>query len=116
MWNLSWMTLILLILAVYRLTRLIVFDQITSFLRRPFLEEVFTEDENGRIVALVREKGGRFHTFMRNLLSCYWCVGIWCSIAVVAIYITIPPFISFPALLILALAGASGIIESFVKG
>lgn len=115
MWDISWTTLFLLFLAVYRLTRLIVFDQITSFIRRPFLEEVFSEDENGRIVALVHEKGGRFHTFMRNLLSCYWCVGIWCSIAVVTAYLTIPN-ISFPVILILALAGVAGVIESFVKG
>lgn len=77
MWDISWTTLILLILASYRLTRLIVFDEILSFMRRPFVEERFETDESGMIYAVVDEKGGRFHAFMRKLLTCYWCVGIW---------------------------------------
>lgn len=115
LWDLSWMTLFLLTMAVYRLTRLIVFDQITSFIRHPFLDESFEVDENGLTVAVIEEKGGPFHTFMRNLLTCYWCVGVWSSIAIVLAYWFIP-VIAFPFILILALAGVAGIIESFVKG
>jgi hypothetical protein len=109
------MTFIILVLASYRLTRLIVFDQITSFIRRPFFNERFQENENGIIVAVIEEKGGRFRAFMRDLLSCYWCVGIWISIVITAAYFLFP-VISFPVMLVLALAGAAGIIESFVKG
>lgn len=115
LWQMSWMTFILLVMASYRLTRLIVFDQITSFIRRPFVNERFQEDKNGLTVAIIEEKGGVVRTFMRNLLTCYWCVGIWSSIVVAASYVLIPT-ISFPVMLVLALAGAAGIIESFVKG
>jgi hypothetical protein len=104
-----------LILASYRLTRLIVFDQITSFIRRPFLEEQFVDDGSGSIIAKIDEKGGRFHAFMRDLLTCYWCVGVWSSIALTIAYLLIPTMI-FPVILILAIAAAAGILESFVRG
>ncbi|CAH8772530.1 DUF1360 domain-containing protein [Paenibacillus dendritiformis] len=115
MWDISWITLILLILASYRLTRLIVFDEILSFVRRPFVEERFETDESGMMYAVVDEKGGRFHTFMRKLLTCYWCVGIWSAAFLVAAYLLIPNLM-FPLVLLLAIAGAAGIIESYVKG
>lgn len=115
MWPISWLTFILLILASYRLTRLIVFDQITAFIRRPFLEERFVDDGSGSIIATIDEKGGRFHTFMRELLTCYWCVGVWSAIVITIAYILIPTII-FPVILILAIAGAAGILESFVRG
>jgi len=115
LWHIPWITFILLILASYRLTRLIVFDQITSFIRRPFLEERFEQDESGFVVAKIEEKGGRFHAFMRDLLTCYWCVGVWSSVAITLAYLFIPS-IAFPVILILAIAGAAGILESFVRG
>lgn len=37
--ELTWMALIMLVLASYRLTHLIVFDKITEFIRKPFLTE-----------------------------------------------------------------------------
>ncbi|OGX68721.1 MAG: sporulation protein [Paenibacillus sp. RIFOXYA1_FULL_44_5] len=115
MFAMSWMMFMILVLASYRLTRLIVFDKITSFIRRPFFDEQFQENENGVIVAVIEEKGGRVRAFMRELLSCYWCVGIWMSIVIAAAYLLFPT-VSFPVMLVLALAGAAGIIESFVKG
>nr|WP_232243153.1 DUF1360 domain-containing protein [Paenibacillus sp. GSMTC-2017] len=109
------MKLIVLILACYRLTRLIVFDDITSFLRKPFLEEQYKTNEDGKIVAVIEEKGGVIRAFFRRLVTCYWCVGIWSSIIVVIAYVIIPSIIS-PVLLVLAIAGAAGVLESFVKG
>ncbi|MCM3338194.1 DUF1360 domain-containing protein [Paenibacillus sp. MER TA 81-3] len=115
MWDISWLTFMLLFLASYRLTRLIVFDEITAFLRRPFVEERFHTDETGAIYAVIDEKGGRFHAFMRKLLTCYWCVGVWSAAVVGAAYLLIPD-IAYPLVLVLAIAGAAGILESFVKG
>ncbi len=37
--HLSWLTFIMLILASYRLTHLIVFDKITEFIRKPFMKK-----------------------------------------------------------------------------
>lgn len=114
--SLDGITFILLFLACYRLTRLIVFDEITSFIRRPFVEERFETDENGMMIAVLDEKGGKFHQFMRKLLTCYWCTGIWSALIIVTIYVFVPSFIAEPFIWIMAIAGAAGIIESFVKG
>ncbi|WP_146737852.1 DUF1360 domain-containing protein, partial [Bacillus tropicus] len=39
MTNLSWLTYVMIILASYRLTHLIVFDKITEFIRKPFIKQ-----------------------------------------------------------------------------
>ncbi|MCG7410382.1 DUF1360 domain-containing protein [Paenibacillus sp. ACRRX] len=116
MWSLNVMTFIILFLASYRLTRLIVFDEITSFIRKPFLEEKIIKDEKGALMAVIEGKGSKFHTFMRKLLTCYWCTGIWAAAVIVSIYLFLPNLVAVPILLILAVAGAAGIMESFVKG
>ncbi|WP_195576047.1 DUF1360 domain-containing protein [Paenibacillus sp. 1001270B_150601_E10] len=116
MWTLDGFTFLLLFLATYRLTRLLVFDEITSFIRKPFIEEKLEMNDKGMLVAVLEQKGGAFHRFMGKLLSCYWCTGVWASAAIVLIYLFMPLFISAPLIWILALAGAAGIVESFVKG
>ncbi len=50
MTNLSWLTYVMIILASYRLTHLIVFDKITEFIRKPFIKQEKTVDQNGRAV------------------------------------------------------------------
>ncbi|MGZ9584748.1 DUF1360 domain-containing protein [Paenibacillus marinisediminis] len=114
--SLDGLTFILLLLASYRLTRLIVFDEITSFIRRPFIKEQYVTDESGKLMSVMEEKGGWFHTFMGKLLSCYWCMGVWSSVFIVGVYLFVPEIVSIPFTLILAVAGAAGILESFVKG
>ncbi|MBR2568195.1 MAG: DUF1360 domain-containing protein [Paenibacillus sp.] len=116
MWTLDGITFLLLFLAAYRLTRLIVFDDITSFIRKPFIEEKFELNDKGMLVAVIEQKGGAFHRFMGKLLSCYWCTGVWASAAVVLLYLVVPDVVSTPLIWILAIAGAAGILESFVKG
>ncbi|OAB35260.1 sporulation protein [Paenibacillus macquariensis subsp. defensor] len=115
MQNITWIDLLILVLASYRLTRLIVYDEITAFLRRPFLNETYHVNELGKLVAIVEEKGGSVGTFFRHLLTCHWCVGMWSSAAVVATYLLAPSF-AFPFLLVLAVAGAAGMIQSQIKG
>ena len=111
------LTFVLLLLANYRLTRLIVFDEITSFIRRPFIkEEEFVTDENGMLISVMEEKKGGFQRFMGKLLSCYWCTGIWSAVFIVGVHLFVPEIIATPFIWILAIAGAAGILESFVKG
>lgn len=56
----------MLILASYRFTRLIVFDEITSFLRKPFLEEHYETNEEGKTIAVINEKGGFIRSFFEG--------------------------------------------------
>jgi hypothetical protein len=112
MFNLTWIDLIVLILASYRLTHLIVFDEITSFIRSQFFTAVFEPDASGQIMRRIEFKGTGLKKWIGLLLSCYWCVGVWSSLAVILLYYLVP--LSYPLLLILAIAGGAAIIETKV--
>ncbi|WP_100330280.1 DUF1360 domain-containing protein [Bacillus xiapuensis] len=100
----------ILILASFRLTRLIVFDEITGFIRRPFISEVIREDETGTAETYIEIKGTGLRRWIGKLLSCYWCTGFWCALGVVLSYHCLPA--SYPLLLVLAIAGGAAVIES----
>jgi hypothetical protein len=108
--EISWLHFLILILASFRLTHLIVFDEITSFIRTPFLTVNFEPDESGQILRKVTIKGTGLRYQIGLLLSCHWCIGIWSSVAIVALYSCYPA--TFPLFVILAIAGAAAVIES----
>jgi hypothetical protein len=112
--DIDFFVLILLGLSAFRLTRLLVFDKITEFIRKPFLNEVEEIDEYGKIETYLVPKDGKIKGFMGELLSCYWCTGIWASIGLCALYL-IYPTVAFPILLILAVAGLAAIIETLIQ-
>jgi hypothetical protein len=89
---LTWINLVILMLAAFRLTHLIVFDSITAPLRRP-LERI---------------------PFIGELVGCYWCCGVWVAAFLVILQLTVPR-LSFPLLLLLAVAGGQALLESLVQ-
>lgn len=108
MTNLSWLTYVMIILASYRLTHLIVFDKITEFIRKPFLKQEKTVDQNGRTV---QKKSRPPHSVIS--LQCYWCAGVWCAILIGICYLVWPRF-AHPVIFILSIAGAQAILETCV--
>jgi hypothetical protein len=110
MYHVSWLDLFIIILASFRLTHLIVFDEIASFIRKPFISINTIENEAGEFEQQLEIKGTGLRYFIGSLLSCYWCSGIWCSVFVVLVYFYFP--ITFPLFLILAVAGGAAILES----
>lgn len=76
----NWLQFTLFSLATFRLTRLLVFDQIMNPFRKIFIEEIEYVDESGNKSIYVKPKSGYIRNFIGELLSCYWCTGIWCSI------------------------------------
>lgn len=110
----NWFSFFLLSLAVFRLTRLIVFDQITSFLRAPFMEEVEETDENGLTEVYLIPKRHGFRGWIGQLISCYWCTGIWMSILLIVMQWTIP-VVGDPLVILLAVAGLAAIIETIIQ-
>ncbi|AME05067.1 DUF1360 domain-containing protein [Bacillus siamensis] len=108
MTNLSWLTYVMIILASYRLTHLIVFDKITEFIRKPFLKQEKTIDQNGRAV----QKKVPSSAF-GYMLQCYWCAGVWCAILIGICYLVWPRY-AHPVIFILSIAGAQAILETCV--
>ena len=100
-------------LAAFRLTRLIVFDKITEFIRNPFYEEKIEIDKDGNeiIFYMVKEKGIKH--FFGELLSCHWCTGLWVSIGLVMLDYYIP-VVSYFLLMVLSVAGIGSIIETII--
>jgi len=101
-------------LASFRLTRLIVFDTITAPFRRLFHEEQEEVNEQGEVETYIVIKGKGLRSWIGELLSCYWCTGIWCTAALLLIYIFFP-VISMWFNLLLAIAAAAGLIEAVVS-
>lgn len=107
MTQLSWMTYIMLILASYRLTHLIVFDKITEFIRRPFMKKISVETGHGTKSKEVPA------SLFGYLLKCYWCAGIWSAIFLGTAYLLFPK-VTFVFILIFSIAGGQSILETFV--
>ncbi|GEL76233.1 DUF1360 domain-containing protein [Tenuibacillus multivorans] len=106
--GLNWLTYLMIILASYRFTHLIVFDKITEFIRKPFLKKKKVQDEEGH------EETKEVPTSKFGyLLNCYWCAGVWSAIFIALGYLYIPD-LALPIIFILSIAGAQSILETFV--
>jgi len=110
---LEWFDFILLALAAFRLTRLLVYDRITEFIRKPFHEIKEETDSDGSIVEVLYVKGTGIRKFLGELLSCHWCTGVWCS-AIIYIGKVFLPVVFQPVIFILALAAAAALIEEWI--
>ncbi|WP_088042538.1 DUF1360 domain-containing protein [Bacillus sp. EAC] len=111
--NMTWLLLVLLTLASFRLTRLVVYDKITSFLRRPFIDEIIIE-EDGMPVTYTKIKGKGIQYFIGELLSCTWCSGMWCTAFLLLIYVLFP-HVGEIVIILLSIAGAAGVVEAVVN-
>lgn len=104
----------LLSLASFRITRLIVFDTITTFLRKPFHEIVEEENEDGVVEKYLHIKGSGIKFWIGELLSCYWCVGVWISIILYSFLQVFPAFVG-SIIIIFAIAAMASIVETVVS-
>jgi hypothetical protein len=109
MWGIHLEFLFIMGLAAFRLTRLIVIDKITEFIRSPFFDEV---EEDGVIYLQPKEEGMK--KWIGTLLDCYWCTGVWVSAGLLAFY-EIVPSIAIPFILTFAIAAIGSIIEVVIS-
>lgn len=112
--EISWVEFLLLALASFRLTRLIVYDKITEFIRNPFIDEIVEVNEAGESETYYVPKKGLIKGFFGELLSCYWCTGVWSSIALSVLFL-LQPNIATPIILVLAVAGLGALIETLLQ-
>ncbi|MCH5586688.1 DUF1360 domain-containing protein [Shimazuella sp. AN120528] len=106
----SWFQFFVFILASFRFTHLIVFDEITSIIRDPFVKVTYEPDDSGQVVRKIHIIGTGWRHTVGIFLSCHWCVGIWSSALLFFLYLWFPA--SYPLHLVLAIAGAAAFIES----
>lgn len=111
--RISFLNFLILALASFRLTRLIVFDKITEFIREPFFDEIEEIEDGVKEVYYLPKKLG-IKKFIGELLSCYWCTGIWAAAFLVGMAYLLPP-LAVPLILILAVAGLAAVIETIVQ-
>lgn len=112
--QLTFIELFALGLAIFRLTHLIVFDKITEFLRAPFFDEFVEVEENGEEAIYLSPKKGGLKGFIGELLSCYWCTGIWVSGFLYGGYCFFSLYF-IPLITLLAVAGIAAILEAAVQ-
>jgi len=112
--DITWIQFFLMSLAIFRITRLIVFDQITAFIRAPFLREYEETNILGTKETYLEPHDGGIRGWIGQLISCYWCTGIWTALAVVFFQWQFPIIVD-PVILIFALAGMAAIIESIIQ-
>ncbi len=101
--------LILIGLAIFRITRLFVYDKITQFLRDTLLRSREVVGSDGKVyIERVPYKGGPLRT-ISDLLACPWCTGMWASLFVVFFYFSLP--FAWYVILILAVAGLGNFFQ-----
>ncbi|WP_066187645.1 MULTISPECIES: DUF1360 domain-containing protein [Gracilibacillus] len=110
----TWLSLLILSLAAFRLTRLIVYDKITGFIRAPFFEVEEKWLDDGTVEETVTFKGRGLKRWIGELLRCHWCTGIWTS-SFLCLGFYAAPSIFTPIMLILAVAGAAAIVEVVIS-
>ena len=110
----NWFLLVLFSFASFRLTRLIVYDKITKFLRAPFIEELEVPEEDGSLVTYTKIKGSGLQKWIGELLSCYWCTGVWMTAFLLLLYYWAPK-LAEPLVFLLAIAGIAAVIETIVS-
>ncbi|WP_079508129.1 DUF1360 domain-containing protein [Mesobacillus jeotgali] len=111
----SWLEFCLLVMASFRLTRLIVYDKITEFLREPFHNFVEETLEDGTTETFIEIKGTGLRYWIGELLSCHWCTGIWSAVFLFGSYMLFPQ-LAIPVINILAIAGVASLIQhTFIK-
>lgn len=86
---------LILIMATFRLVRLLTYDSVTDYIRK-YLDQY--------------SSGWRRN--LRDLIHCPWCTGVWMSLFVAFLYFDVP--ISWIFLLVMALAGAGTFIQILI--
>lgn len=89
---------LLMALASFRLTRLVVYDSITSWVRAFF------------------EKSAPFTLMgsIKTLINCPWCVGLWAALVVATAFFAYP--VLWFAIFVLALGGVASLVQLFANG
>lgn len=104
---------VLIILAVFRLTRLMVYDKIMTFVRDMFVKKEEKEGEGGAIYVVRRKFDKGFRKSISDLLDCPWCISVWLSLIVPFFYF-VSPIAWFP-IFVLAVSGFATLLQILIN-
>jgi len=77
-------------------------------------DEIEEENDEGIIEVYYSPKSTPIKKFIGELLSCYWCTGVWVSTGLIIGYIYFSTLF-MPIILIFAIAGLASILESLLQ-
>jgi hypothetical protein len=99
---------VLLALAAFRITRLIVYDKITRFFREWFVYK-YDDVREGKEVTIILPYQVGLRRTLHDLVNCPWCIGIWGTLIIVVIYYVFP--FGWLITFILAIAGVASFMQ-----
>ena len=99
--SMSFFEFSILVLAAFRITRLVVYDSIFDFTRNCFLDKRGKKYKKGPLLCI------------SELLGCPWCAGVWIALFVMFTYLYYPKIWFF--FLFLAIAGLSTFIQLLIN-
>jgi hypothetical protein len=99
---------LLMALATFRITRLIVYDKIARWFRELFVKRRVYEKDGKTWVEIIPYGRGFRHTIY-DLLQCPWCIGIWAALIVMFSYSIFTW--AWSVIFFLALAGAGTLLQ-----
>ncbi|WP_078393737.1 DUF1360 domain-containing protein [Shouchella patagoniensis] len=105
--ELNLVTLLILGLAVFRLTYLIISDVITAPIRGFFVEEIEETDSRGRMTHYTMPKMPFSRAIIGTLITCPWCISVWIG-ALLVIAWNLWPTVTILISLVFALSGVAG--------
>jgi hypothetical protein len=105
--------MILVSLAIFRITRLFVYDKILQFLRDTFMQAREFTGDDGRVYVERRPYSRGPLRTISDLLACPWCTAMWASLVVVYGYYMLP--YAWYIILMLAIAGVASLVQLFAN-
>lgn len=101
---------ILIGLATARLSDIISTDEVTTWMRRPFVKMETTEIAD-REVQTRMGRGTGLRKLIGDMLSCPWCVGVWVAAGLVCAYSMFPRFV-WLLIVIMAIAEIGALVQT----
>jgi hypothetical protein len=111
--SISLFDVILLVLAAFRITRLVVYDKVTRFFREWFVQKKELQRDGKTYVEIIPYTHG-IRATLHELLNCPWCIGMWAALIVTFFYFECPW--SWYVILFMAVAGVSSFIQITANG
>lgn len=105
------LSLVLIALATYRLTHLVVFDKVFEPIRNLFVRRMVRQYD-GKPLILYTLQGGRLRRFVGKIMNCPWCASVWIAALLTTLYVYGPRGIIW-IYLFLAAAAITGIVETW---